>query len=489
MTTSFQEFRLIPALLEAVADMGYTRPTPIQAEAIPVGLAGRDLIGCASTGTGKTAAFLLPILQRLHQGARGKCRALVLSPVRELALQLDEQALALGYHVGLTAVSVVGGVDIRPQERALRAGAEIVVATPGRLLDHMRFDYVDFSALEVLVLDEADRMLDMGFLPDIRRILRAIPSERQTMMFSATMPPEICQLASDILRDPVTILVGGQKLASGIAQSVYPVAQSRKAALLTTLLRSDAMRSVLVFVKRKADADRLARMVSRSGVAATSIHSDRRQEDRIAALEAFRRGEYPVLIATDVAARGIDVEGISHVVNFDVPFSSDDYIHRGGRTARAGAVGEVITFVAPDEEDDLCAIEKPIGTTLPRVILPNFDHGMHEHVPPAVRPAGSRQRGRPPRRRNGGERRATPRGHEAESAGSARVADDGRRGHEGRRAHEVARTRERGPAGNAGGAGQVVAGGRVAGTEAPRRRRRRARRPNRTPSTSPRGEE
>ncbi len=260
---TFHHFGLIPALTEAVADMGYTRPTPIQAEAIPVGLAGRDLIGCASTGTGKTAAFLLPILQRLHTGKRGTCHALILSPTRELALQIDEQALALGYHIGLTAVSVVGGVDMRPQERALRAGAEIVVATPGRLLDHMRFDYVDFGALEVLVLDEADRMLDMGFLPDIRRILRALPTQRQTLMFSATMPPEIRQLAKDILHDPVTIMVGAQKPASGIVQSVYPVAQMRKAPLLTTLLRREGMRSVLVFVKRKVDADRLARTVSR----------------------------------------------------------------------------------------------------------------------------------------------------------------------------------------------------------------------------------
>ncbi|MBI3767412.1 MAG: DEAD/DEAH box helicase [Deltaproteobacteria bacterium] len=431
---AFSDFGLIPALNEAVADMGYTRPTPIQAEAIPVGLAGRDLIGCASTGTGKTAAFLLPILQRLHVGPRGKCRALILSPTRELAMQIDEQALAIGYHIGLTAVSVVGGVDMRPQERALRAGAEIVVATPGRLLDHMRFDYVDLSTLDVLVLDEADRMLDMGFLPDIRRILRALPTERQTMMFSATMPPEIRQLANDILRDPVTIMVGARKPASGIVQSVYPVANARKAALLTTLLRREDMRSVLVFVKRKVDADRLARTVSRSGVGATSIHSDRRQEDRIAALEAFRRGQFPVLIATDVAARGIDVEGISHVVNFDVPFSADDYIHRGGRTARAGAAGEVLTFVAPEEEYDLCAIERAINVTLPRIILPNFDHGTHERVPPAVAmpdASRSRRQGHGGRRRGGsahtdGARPTTavesPRAVESRTAESARGA-------------------------------------------------------------------
>jgi len=391
-----REFHLIPALTEAVRDMGYTRPTPIQAEAIPVILAGRDLIGCASTGTGKTAAFLLPILQRLHGGtARGKLRALILSPTRELAMQTDEQALALGYHVGLTAVTVVGGVEMRMQERALRAGAEIVVATPGRLLDHMRFGYVDYSALEVLVLDEADRMLDMGFLPDIRRILDALPAERQTLMFSATIPPEIRKLADDILRDPVVVMVGAQKPVSGIVQSVYPVAQARKGPLLTTLLRREAMRSVLVFVKRKSDADQLARAIARSGVRATSIHSDRPQQDRIAALEAFRRG--------DVAARGLDVEGISHIVNFDVPFSSDDYIHRAGRTARAGAAGDVITFVSPAEEERLCAIEKGIGATLPRVVLPNFDHGTHRHVPlPVGAPARTGHSRR--RRRSRGSR-------------------------------------------------------------------------------------
>ncbi len=404
MTTSFREFSLIPALTEAVDDMGYTRPTPIQAEAIPVALAGRDLIGCASTGTGKTAAFLLPILQKLSQGQRNVCRALILSPTRELAMQIDEQALAIGYHLGLTAVSVVGGVDMRPQERALRAGAEIVVATPGRLLDHMRFDYVEFKAVEVLVLDEADRMLDMGFLPDIRRILRALPVDRQTLMFSATMAPEIRELANDILRDPVPILIGGpQRPASGIAQSVYPVAQDRKTALLTTLIKQQQWRSVLVFVKRKVDADRLARAITRGAAPATSIHSDRRQEDRIAALEAFRRGDYPVMVATDVAARGIDVEGISHVVNYDVPFSPDDYIHRGGRTARAGAVGEVLTFVAPEEEDELQSIEKAIGKTLPRVILPHFDHGVHEHVPrPVVEDDRSRRGSRSGRPRRGG---------------------------------------------------------------------------------------
>jgi len=375
MTTTMSDLALIPELLEAIADMGYTQPTPIQEKAIPIVLSGRDLIGCAATGTGKTAAYLLPLLQRLGKSRDAGCRALILAPTRELALQIDEQALALGYHLGLSAIAVVGGMDMAPQERALRAGSDIVVATPGRLLDHHRFGYFDLSGVQVLVLDEADRMLDMGFLPDIQRILRLLPVERQTLMFSATMSAKIQELTTQILRDPLTVTVDRQKPAEGIAQTVYTVAQERKAALLSTLLRRDNMRSVLVFVARRSDADRLARAVSRAGVEATSIHGDRSQPERIAALEAFRRGQYPVLIATDVAARGLDVEGISHVINFDVPFSVDDYIHRAGRTARAGAIGDVITFVSPDQDERLRDIEKALGSTLERVVFPGFEDG------------------------------------------------------------------------------------------------------------------
>jgi len=371
MIPSMNEFSLMPALAEAVADMGYTRPTPIQAKGIPVVLAGRDLIGCASTGTGKTAAFLLPILQRLQGRRDAGCRALVLSPTRELAMQIDEQVLALGYHVGLSAVAVVGGVDMRPQERALRDGCEIVVATPGRLLDHMRFNYVDLSAVEVVVLDEADRMLDMGFLPDVHRILASLPKTRQTLLFSATLSPRILELAGAILRDPVTVIVDRQQPAGGIAHSTYRVAQDRKASLLTALLRPSEMRSVLVFVKRKIDADRLARAVARSGVNATSLHSDRSQADRTAALEAFRRGDCAVLVATDVAGRGLDISGISHVINFDVPRCPADYIHRAGRTARAGATGHVMTFIAPDEEALLAEIQAELAIALPRTALPD----------------------------------------------------------------------------------------------------------------------
>jgi ATP-dependent RNA helicase RhlE len=365
-----EELRLIPALAAAVADMGYTQPTPIQAQGIPVVLAGRDLIGCASTGTGKTAAFLLPILQRLQARHHVGCRALVLSPTRELALQIDEQALALGYHLGLSAVAVVGGVDMGPQERALRDGSDIVVATPGRLLDHMRFKYVDLGAVEVVVIDEADRMLDMGFLPDVHRILAALPATRQTLLFSATLSPRILELAGAILRDPVMVMVDRPQPAGGISHSAYRVGQGQKSSLLTALLRPSEMRSVLVFVKRKSDADRLARGVDRGGVNATSIHSNRSQPERCAALEAFRRGECPVLVATDVAGRGLDISGISHVINFDVPRCAADYIHRAGRTARAGATGHVITFVAPDEERLLGEIQAELGITLPAGVPP-----------------------------------------------------------------------------------------------------------------------
>ncbi|HEY2774989.1 MAG TPA: DEAD/DEAH box helicase [Candidatus Binatia bacterium] len=381
--------------------MGYSEATPIQAGAIPVVLSGRDLIGCASTGTGKTAAFLLPVLQLLRAGETGRCRALVLSPTRELALQIDEQALALGYHLGLSAAAVVGGLDMGPQERALRAGAAMVVATPGRLLDHMRFDYVDLAAVEILILDEADRMLDMGFLPDIQRILAALPKKRQTLLFSATMSPTIRKLADEILIDPVEVTVDRQAPAVAIVQTLHPVEQDRKAALLTKILKSPDMDSVLVFVRRKIDVDRVAHAVRRMGVDVGSIHSGRCQEDRIAALEGFRNGRYRVLVATDVAARGLDVSGISHVINFDVPHSAEDYIHRSGRTARAGAGGDVITFISPQEREKLAEIQKEIGMNLPWTVVPGFEPA--NAAPPArgAKPPTDDGRGRRRGRRPG----------------------------------------------------------------------------------------
>jgi ATP-dependent RNA helicase RhlE len=368
---------LAPDVLSGLLDMGYTEPTPIQAKAIPLAMTGRDLIASASTGTGKTAAFLIPILQQLAGTDHDGLRVVVLTPTRELALQIDEQALALGYHVGLSSVAVVGGMKMGPQEEAIRAGVEIIVATPGRLMDHMRQKYLDMSTVQFLVLDEADRMFDMGFLPDVHHIVARIPDARQTLLFSATMPPTVRKLADSILRDPLTVAVDPSQPAEGLVHCAFSVADHRKEALLGRVLSYDRMASVIVFVKRKSEADRLARTARRlSGRQAASIHSGRSQGERIDALEEFRTGRCPILVATDVAARGIDVSKVSHVVHFNVPRSSEDYIHRSGRTGRAGESGEVITFVAPEEEEEFAAIEEAIGSTIQRDTMPDFDAGL-----------------------------------------------------------------------------------------------------------------
>jgi ATP-dependent RNA helicase RhlE len=364
---------LAPELLAGLGDMGFTEPTPIQSKAIPICITGRDLIASASTGTGKTAAFLLPILQQLHGTEPGTLRVLVLTPTRELALQIDEQALALGYHMGLSSVAVVGGMPMAPQEFAIRGGVEIVVATPGRLLDHMRFDHMDLSKVQFLVLDEADRMFDMGFLPDVKRIIAGIPGDRQTLLFSATMPKKVRKLADEILRDPETVAVNPSKPAKSLVQRAFSVSHGRKGPLLAKLLTHKSMTSVIVFVKRKSQANQLASRIARaSGRRAQSIHSGRTQAERIEALEDFRTGAVSILVATDVAARGIDVDSISHVIHFDVPRSSEDYIHRSGRTGRAGQSGTVITLVAPDEEGDFASIEKAIGAKIPKVKFKGF---------------------------------------------------------------------------------------------------------------------
>ena len=370
---------LAPDVLRGLSDMGYTEPTPIQAKAIPLAMTGRDLIASASTGTGKTAAFLIPVLQQLSGKENGVLRVVVLTPTRELALQIDEQALALGYHVGLSSVAVVGGMKMIPQEDAIRAGVEIIVATPGRLMDHMkqRDKYLDLSTVEFFILDEADRMFDMGFLPDVNFIESRIPNERQTLLFSATMPPKVRKLADSILIDPETVAVDPSKPAEGLVHCAFSVANDRKGALLGRILSYDRLASVIVFVKRKSEADQLARKVRRLAKRdAASIHSGRTQQERIEALEEFRTGRCPILVATDVAARGIDVSKVTHVVHFDVPRSSEDYIHRSGRTGRAGEAGEVITFVAPAEERDFAAIEKAIGVTIQRDTMPRFDAGL-----------------------------------------------------------------------------------------------------------------
>jgi len=327
------------------------------------------------TGSGKTAAFLLPILQHLIDKPRGKTRALVVTPTRELAAQILSALDAMAVHTPITAAAIYGGVGMAPQEHAMRAGVDVLIATPGRLLDHLTKPYANLKNIEFLVLDEADRMLDMGFLPDIKRILRLVPPKRQTLLFSATMPPPIAALTREMMRNPVRIDLGRRSLpAVGITQAVYPVKQDLKSGLLLALLEGDQMSQALVFTRTKHRANRLAEQLIRRGIKAERIHGNRSQPQRAAALAGFKNGQYRVLVATDIAARGIDIEALGHVINFDVPQAPDDYIHRVGRTARAGEVGDAFTFVAPDEENDLRAIEKAVGRRLPRVTVPDFDY-------------------------------------------------------------------------------------------------------------------
>jgi ATP-dependent RNA helicase RhlE len=364
---SFTEFGLHQALLRGVEDLGFEQPTPIQRDAVPPALQGRDILACAMTGSGKSAAFLLPILNRLADRPRGVTRALILTPTRELAAQIDEHRAELGRHTKLTGAAVFGGVGMSPQERAFRQGVDIMVATPGRLLDHFRNPYARMDGLEILVLDEADRMLDMGFLPDIRRVLRHLPTKRQTMFFSATLPGPIVELSREMLHDPVKLNIERRSSpATGITHGAYEVAQTQKSPLLVHLLNTGEMQSVVVFTRTKHRANRLADYLAKQGVSCDRIHGSRSQPQRTQALAAFKRGETRVLVATDIAARGIDVEALSHVVNFDVPHVAEDYIHRVGRTARAEATGDAYTFVSPEESADFRAIEKALGKSIPR---------------------------------------------------------------------------------------------------------------------------
>jgi ATP-dependent RNA helicase RhlE len=370
----FSKFGLHPDLLRGVHDMGFARPTPIQSDAIPPAMEGKDVLACAMTGSGKTAAFLLPILHRLMAKPRRTTRALVITPTRELAAQIDEHLSQLATHTPLSGAAVFGGVGMGPQEHAFRVGVDVIVATPGRLLDHFRFPYAALSGLEILVLDEADRMLDMGFLPDIRRVLKHLPPRRQTLFFSATMPPPIVELSREMLKSPALVNLERKAApAVGITQAVYPVSQEGKLPLLLELLKRGELKTVLAFTRTKHRANRLAEFLARHGVPSDRIHGNRSQAQRTQALANFKAGKYRVLVATDIAARGIDVEALSHVVNFDVPNVPDDYIHRVGRTARAEATGDAFTFVSPEEEADLRAIERAIGKRLPRIVLPDFN--------------------------------------------------------------------------------------------------------------------
>lgn len=402
----------MPKLLRAVDDAQYKIPTPIQVRAIPLVFRGSDMVACAQTGTGKTAGFLLPILQRVAQKERGGVRALVLTPTRELAMQIGESARTYGKYLQVRTTVVFGGVGLGPQADQLRRGTDLLIATPGRLLDHMNRGTVEFPGLDVLVLDEADRMLDMGFLPDVRRILRALPESRQTLLFSATMPREIERLAQDTLRTPEVIDIGQRATpVATVRQVFYLVEVEQKRDLLNYLLQRSNMRHVLVFTRTKIRADRLARHLAKTGRSVAALHGDKTQRTRTQTLDRFRNGHVDVLVATDIAARGLDVEGISHVVNFDVPNSPEDYVHRIGRTARAEAKGEAITFASSDEIDAVRAIEGLLGEQVPRKVIRGF-----EPTPFTVRRFEKPAASRAARIASGSIRHFTPRGRRRKSA-------------------------------------------------------------------------
>ena len=389
--TEFSQLGLSATTLKAVADTGYTTATPIQASAIPVALAGRDVLGIAQTGTGKTAAFTLPILTRLSNSPAGRrgCRALVLAPTRELVVQIEENVRAYGKHIPLQIATVFGGVGESPQIRALRSGVDIVIATPGRLLDLMGQGFGQFDGLEFLVLDEADRMLDMGFLPSIRRIVKQLPTRRQTLLFSATLSKDIEAVTREFQHQPKTIQIGRRSNpAETVTQFVYEVPMHLKPALLLHLLDDPSLDTVLVFTRTKHGADRVARKLEQGGIRTGTLHSNRSQNQRLRALSDFKAGTVRVLVATDIAARGIDVDGISHVVNYDFPMHAEDYVHRIGRTGRAQAIGDAISFVTPEDHDALRSLEKFIGRGVVRKRAEGFNYA----AAPAPRPAGAQDR-------------------------------------------------------------------------------------------------
>ncbi len=393
---NFKTFKFHPSVAAGAAAAGYETPTPIQARAIPQVLNGRDVMGLAQTGTGKTAVFVLPILNRLMGGKYGCVRALIIAPTRELAEQIHQAIETLGRQTRLRSVAVYGGVGINPQIQKLKH-ADIVVACPGRLLDHIGRRSIDLSQLEVLVIDEADQMLDMGFIPDIRRILNHLPSKRQTLVFSATMPPVIRRLAGDVLRDPTTVQVGITAPADTVSHALYPVAQHLKTALLLTLLGNTNPRSVLVFTRTKHRAKSLGKKLVAAGYRSASLQGNLSQTRRQAALDGFRDGTFQILVATDIAARGIDVTQISHVINYDIPSTPEAYIHRIGRTGRATHSGEAFTLVTGEDRDMVCAINRLIGSEIEQRTLSTFNYGS----PAPNREGRSRWIGKPQRKISG----------------------------------------------------------------------------------------
>jgi len=414
---TFESLGLSADLVGMVAEEGYEQPTPVQTAAIPEVLAGRDVLAAAQTGTGKTAAFLLPTLDRLRHHAntsfspaRHPVRVLILVPTRELAMQVDEFIRSYGRTVPLRAAVVYGGVPMDPQTKALRAGVEILAATPGRLLDHIGQRGVNLSQVEVLVLDEADRMLDMGFLPDIRRIIDLVPKQRQTLLFSATFSDDIRRLASTLLHDPVTVEVAPRnQAAEAVRQLVYPVDRDRKEALLAHLIAENDWRQVLVFSRTKIGASRLASYLDRRGLDAVAIHSDRTQPERTRALEGFKNGSVRVLVATDVAARGLDIEDLPHVVNFELPWQPHDYVHRIGRTGRAGATGDAVSLVSIDEADLLRGVQRLLRRAIPWTVEPGFEPDRNAEVRPlrGGPPAAGRPEMHHQHHRRGAQRRGS----------------------------------------------------------------------------------
>jgi ATP-dependent RNA helicase RhlE len=402
----FQQFGLPTSLLQNIKTLGYVAPTPIQAQAIPLVSAGRDLVATAQTGTGKTAAFLLPVLQKLLERPRvnpSTTGALVLTPTRELARQIEDVFRGLAANTPLRCVLVTGGAPAGPQVRGLRAGVDLVVATPGRLLDLLQGQPNAFGSLRTLVLDEADQMFDMGFLPDLKRIIARLPASRQTLLFSATMPQEIARLARSILRDPQTVAVGRQGTAAGsVTQAAYPVPAHRKTALLDHLLQQLEEPSVLVFTRTRRGAKKLARALDEPGHGVDELHADRTPAQRARAMQGFRDRAFAVLVATNVAARGIDVRHVTHVINFDVPAAPEEYVHRIGRTGRGGDIGDALVLVSPEESDQLARIERHLGRRIPRHRVDNFDYAVPAPAKPRPSTASQPQSGQRPRQAKGG---------------------------------------------------------------------------------------
>jgi ATP-dependent RNA helicase RhlE len=437
---TFDTLGLRPESLRAIADQGYTEPTPVQEQAIPAMLTGRDLLVGAQTGTGKTAAFVLPMIQILHatrEPGPMRVRALVVVPTRELALQVEQSTRTYGAHRPVRSTTIFGGMSMDRQVRALRAGVEVVVATPGRLLDHVRQRTIDLGRVEILVLDEADRMLDMGFIPDIRRILEQLPTQRQSLLFSATFSPHLRRLAEDLLREPLSIDAAPQNsTAEPIRQVAHPVDHGRRRDLLSHMIRGRDMQQVLVFTRTKRGADRLAEQLGKDGIRAAAIHGNKSQSQRVRALTAFKRGDSQVLVATDIAARGLDIESLPHVVNFELPTVPEDYVHRIGRTGRAGQPGTAISFVTVEEQDLMHAIEKLLKKPIEREVVDGFEPSFTVR---AANPMG--QPGHAGGRTNSGAGPVRPR---TQGGGRPPVGRGAKGGHD-RGFHSDTRDRGRGP--------------------------------------------